>query len=127
MLAPASADTGPVSGRITITAENGATLGVIPYSGRVLPVAELIPSVLLPPRPGTPDPDEARVVCRSRTPVRLILDDIPAGLAARDDGGGLTVRRIPGKALPGTYTLRLRAVADSDRAYPLTLRVTCAE
>jgi hypothetical protein len=84
---------GRFAGGLTICSTDGATLGVVPISGRVIPEAELVPSIVLLPRPGNPDPNEARVLCRARTPVRLEIVDIPDGLSASIDDDQLIVRR----------------------------------
>lgn len=126
MLALTGGRPGPVAGRVVVSADGGVVLGTVPFSGRVAPVVELVPSVVVLPRTGSPDPNEARVEARARTPVRFIVDDVPVGLTVRVDAGALVVRRTePGG--PGVRLVRARARTADDRDYPVTLSVACSE
>ncbi len=113
--------------RFRLRTELEKYLGRISCTGRVLPVAELVPSVVILPRSGNPDPNEARVECRSRTPVRLFMDEVPpSDLTVRIDGNTVVVRKSD-RAKMNTHRLRLRAQTQDNRDYPITLSITCVE
>lgn len=116
-----------VSHSIHVANDTGEILGRISCTGRVHPIAELVPSVVILPRSGSPDPNETRVDCRSRTPVRLFIDEEPpSDLTVRIDGNTVVVRKSD-RAKLQTHRLRLRAQTQDNRDYPITLSITCVE
>lgn len=115
---------GPVSGKLLVRSAAGVLLGEVPFSGRVTPPARLVPSVVVLPRPGIPDPNTARVTCRSASPFRLDLGPLPAGLDVQVDGQDLVVRRGPTLMGPCSMPIKVKVLLDQGRVVPLSLIVT---
>lgn len=115
---------GSVSGKLVVRSATGLPLGEVPFVGQVVSPFQLIPSVVVLPRPGGSDPNSVRVTFRGSSPFRLELTAVPAGLDVRVDGQILIIRRDPTRLGSCSTTIEVKAVLDDGRSYPLSLGVT---
>lgn len=120
-------EAGETWGVVQVHVSPNKILCQIPFYLNVRPLVRVIPSSVVLPRPGAPEPFLARVVCHSEAPCRFLIDSVPEGLQAEMNGSDVTIR-CNANALPpeGTHAVLLTGITEDGQRHRLPIKVTIA-